>query len=160
MQTDKQSKRKVLRKIPPSVLANAKGLAIFTSMRSGIAPLGGAGGAGVVVARLPDGSWSGPASISPQNLSTGVRLHLIFSLSSCSRNYQTHHHAPDCCSHPVPHRHRRVRLRPRHPHAEGARVLLPPQSHHWHRDRRRRRPVRRGRSDGGGKRSRACVLLC
>jgi lipid-binding SYLF domain-containing protein len=53
--TDKKSKRKVLRKIPPSVIKKAKGLAIFTSMRSGIAPFGGAGGAGLVMARLPDG---------------------------------------------------------------------------------------------------------
>lgn len=49
---------KVLRKIPPEVFAEAKGLAIFTSMRSGIAPFGGAGGTGVVVARLPDGCKS------------------------------------------------------------------------------------------------------
>jgi len=53
--TDKKSKDKVLRKIPPQVIKNAKGLAIFTSMRSGIAPFGGAGGCGIVVARLPDG---------------------------------------------------------------------------------------------------------
>ncbi|CAK9786309.1 DUF500-domain-containing protein [Cutaneotrichosporon oleaginosum] len=72
--TDKKTKRKVLRKVPPAVLKDAQGLAIFTSMRSGIAPLGGAGGAGVVVARLEDGSWSAPASISPQNLSTGFLI--------------------------------------------------------------------------------------
>jgi lipid-binding SYLF domain-containing protein len=72
--TDKKSKRKVLRKVPPAVLKDAQGLAIFTSMRSGIAPLGGAGGAGVVVARLEDGSWSAPASISPQNISTGFLI--------------------------------------------------------------------------------------
>ncbi|KAJ9094553.1 hypothetical protein QFC20_006868 [Naganishia adeliensis] len=65
---------KVLRKIPPEVFAEAKGLAIFTSMRSGIAPFGGAGGTGVVVARLPDGSWSGPSSTSPNNLSSGFLL--------------------------------------------------------------------------------------
>ncbi len=76
--------QKVLRKIPPQVIGTAKGLAIFTSMRSGIAPFGGAGGAGIVVAKLPDGSgfkliskllisaWSAPASISPNNLSAGV----------------------------------------------------------------------------------------
>lgn len=54
----KKTKTKVLRKIPPEVIGQAKGLAIFTSMRSGIAPFGGAGGAGVVVAKLPDGSES------------------------------------------------------------------------------------------------------
>lgn len=48
--------QKVLRKIPPAIIQSASGLAIFTSMRTGIAPFGGAGGSGVVVAKLPDGS--------------------------------------------------------------------------------------------------------
>ena len=56
--TPKGKQRKVLRKIPPEVIAEAKGLCIFTSMRSGIAPFGGAGGTGVVVGRLPDGCES------------------------------------------------------------------------------------------------------
>lgn len=68
-----KKQRKVIRKVPHSVIASAKGLAIFTSMRTGLAPFGGAGGmvqcrtlfwdlcsqnqgAGVVVAKLPDGS--------------------------------------------------------------------------------------------------------
>lgn len=50
------------------------GLAIFTSMRSGIAPFGGSGGAGIVVARLEDGSWSAPSAMSPNNLSAGLML--------------------------------------------------------------------------------------
>jgi lipid-binding SYLF domain-containing protein len=54
-----KKKAKVLRKIPPEVIKQAKGVAIFTAMRSGIAPLGGAGGSGMVIARLPDGcEWS------------------------------------------------------------------------------------------------------
>lgn len=53
--TEKKKKVKVIRKIPPTVIAQAKGLAIFTCMRTGFAPFGGAGGAGVVVAKLPDG---------------------------------------------------------------------------------------------------------
>lgn len=53
-----KKKVKVLRKIPPNVMKEAYGVAIFTSMRTGIAPFGGAGGAGLVVARLPDGSES------------------------------------------------------------------------------------------------------
>ncbi|WVQ73339.1 hypothetical protein IAR50_002907 [Cryptococcus sp. DSM 104548] len=69
-----KKKKKVIRKIPPAVIAKASGLAIFTSMRSGIAPFGGAGGAGLVVAKLPDGSWSPPASITPNNLSTGFLI--------------------------------------------------------------------------------------
>ncbi|OCF43086.1 hypothetical protein I317_03055 [Kwoniella heveanensis CBS 569] len=70
----KKKKTKVIRKIPPTVIAQAKGLAIFTSMRTGFAPFGGAGGAGVVVAKLPDGTWSAPASISPNNLSAGFLI--------------------------------------------------------------------------------------
>ena len=46
---------KVLRKIPPKVLKEAQGIVIFTAMRSGFAPFGGAGGSGLVLARLPDG---------------------------------------------------------------------------------------------------------
>jgi len=49
---------KVLRKIPPKVMKEAQGIVIFTAMRSGIAPFGGAGGTGVVLARLPDGCTS------------------------------------------------------------------------------------------------------
>jgi len=55
---DGEKKRKtvkVLRKIPPKIMKEAKGIVIFTAMRSGIAPFGGAGGTGLVLARLPDG---------------------------------------------------------------------------------------------------------
>jgi lipid-binding SYLF domain-containing protein len=37
-------------------------------------PFAGAGGAGVIVAKLPDGSWSAPSSVSPNNLSVGAML--------------------------------------------------------------------------------------
>ncbi|KAF2271545.1 DUF500-domain-containing protein [Westerdykella ornata] len=48
--------------IPPHILANAKGLAILTVFKAGF--LGTARfGSGVVVARLPDGSWSAPSAI-------------------------------------------------------------------------------------------------
>ncbi|WWC85460.1 uncharacterized protein L201_000323 [Kwoniella dendrophila CBS 6074] len=70
----KKKKIKVIRKIPPSVIASAKGLAIFTSMRTGFAPFGGAGGNGLVVAKLPGGTWSAPASITPNNLSAGFLI--------------------------------------------------------------------------------------
>jgi lipid-binding SYLF domain-containing protein len=65
--------RKVLRKIPPEVLRTACGLAIFTSMRTAFSFIGGAGGAGVVVARLEDGSWSAP-SMSPNSLTVGLMI--------------------------------------------------------------------------------------
>ena len=48
-------KVKMLRKIPAKVFQNCYGVAVFTSMRTGIAPFGGAGGAGVVIAKLEDG---------------------------------------------------------------------------------------------------------
>lgn len=47
-------------------------------MRSGIAPFGGGGGAGLVLARLPDGSWSAPSAISPNNMSAGFLLGVDF----------------------------------------------------------------------------------
>lgn len=48
--------------IPASILANAKGLAILTVIKAGF--LGSARfGSGLVVARLPDGSWSAPSAI-------------------------------------------------------------------------------------------------
>ncbi|KAL2755606.1 hypothetical protein ACRALDRAFT_1034192 [Sodiomyces alcalophilus JCM 7366] len=48
--------------IPPSVLAKAKGLAVLTVLKAGF--LGsGRFGSGLVVARLPDGSWSAPSAI-------------------------------------------------------------------------------------------------
>lgn len=48
--------------IPPSILANAKGLAVITVLKAGF--LGsGRFGSGLVVARLPNGSWSAPSAI-------------------------------------------------------------------------------------------------
>ncbi|CAO1614806.1 unnamed protein product [Parajaminaea phylloscopi] len=69
-----KKKRKVLKKIPPRAIRNAKGIVIYTAMRSGIAPLGGAGGTGLMMARLPDGSWSAPTSVSPNNFAVGLLL--------------------------------------------------------------------------------------
>lgn len=53
---------KVVQKIPTEVIKNAKGLAIFTTMRTGLW-MSGAGGSGVLVARKEDGTWSGPSGI-------------------------------------------------------------------------------------------------
>lgn len=57
-----KKKQKVLKKIPSEVIRNAKGLAIFTTMRTGLW-ISGAGGSGILVGRLPDGSWSPPSGI-------------------------------------------------------------------------------------------------
>ncbi|KAF1993316.1 hypothetical protein P154DRAFT_503700 [Amniculicola lignicola CBS 123094] len=58
-------------KIPQQVIADAKGLAIFSGFRGGMY-LAGAGGSGVVVARLPDGTWSPPSAFSVRSGSIGI----------------------------------------------------------------------------------------
>jgi lipid-binding SYLF domain-containing protein len=55
-------KQKVLKKIPSHVIKNAKALAIFTTMRTGLW-MSGAGGSGILIARKDDGSWSPPSGI-------------------------------------------------------------------------------------------------
>jgi len=55
-------KAKVVKKIPTEVIKKAKGLAIFTTMRTGLW-VSGAGGSGILVARKEDGSWSGPSGL-------------------------------------------------------------------------------------------------
>jgi len=66
-----QGKQRVLKKIPAKVIKEAKGLAIFTTMRTGWL-LGGSGGSGVLVGRHPEtGEWSPPSGIQTQNLAFG-----------------------------------------------------------------------------------------
>ena len=56
-------KQRVLKKIPEKVIKNARGLAIFTVMRTGFW-VSGAGGSGILVARdLETGEWSPPSGI-------------------------------------------------------------------------------------------------
>jgi lipid-binding SYLF domain-containing protein len=58
-----QGKQRVLQKIPEKVIRDAKGLAIFTTMRTGLW-VSGAGGSGVLVARdQKTGAWSPPSGI-------------------------------------------------------------------------------------------------
>ena len=57
-----KGRQRVIKKIPEKVIQEAKGLAIFTTMRSGLW-VSGAGGSGIVVARKEDGTWSEPAGI-------------------------------------------------------------------------------------------------
>ncbi|CAG1970551.1 hypothetical protein SNK03_006247 [Fusarium graminearum] len=62
-QAGPKQKQRVLKKIPKKVIQNAVGLAIFTTMRTGLW-VSGAGGSGVLVARNEeDGSWSPPSGI-------------------------------------------------------------------------------------------------
>lgn len=57
-----KGKQRVLQKIPTSVIKKAKGLAIFTTMRTGLW-ISGAGGSGILVARQENGEWSPPSGI-------------------------------------------------------------------------------------------------
>ncbi|OJJ96823.1 hypothetical protein ASPACDRAFT_54208 [Aspergillus aculeatus ATCC 16872] len=58
-----KGKQRVLKKIPSRVIQQAKGLAIFTTMRTGLW-LSGSGGSGVLLARIPEtGEWSPPSGI-------------------------------------------------------------------------------------------------
>ncbi|KAG7009597.1 hypothetical protein G7Y79_00002g007120 [Physcia stellaris] len=60
--TGPKGKAKVIKKIPTEVIRNAKGLAIFTTMRTGLW-VSGAGGSGILVARTATGEWSPPSGI-------------------------------------------------------------------------------------------------
>lgn len=56
-------KQTVLTQIPSEVIRKAKGLAIFTTMRTGLW-MSGAGGSGILVGRIPEtGEWSPPSGI-------------------------------------------------------------------------------------------------
>ncbi|KAL4919476.1 hypothetical protein BDW62DRAFT_40453 [Aspergillus aurantiobrunneus] len=58
-----KGKQRVLKKIPTKVIQDAKGLAIFTTMRTGLW-FSGSGGSGVLLARIPEtGEWSPPSGI-------------------------------------------------------------------------------------------------
>ena len=57
-----KGKQKVVKKIPAEVIRRAKGLAIFTTMRTGLW-VSGAGGSGILVGRTPSGEWSPPSGI-------------------------------------------------------------------------------------------------
>lgn len=57
-----RGKARVVKKIPIEVIQKAKGLAIFTTMRTGLW-VSGAGGSGVLVARTASGEWSPPSGI-------------------------------------------------------------------------------------------------
>lgn len=61
------------KKIPAEVIRKAKGLVVFNILRAGLWE-SGAGGSGVVVSRLKDGSWSYPAAIKLSTPEVGVVL--------------------------------------------------------------------------------------
>ena len=60
-------------KIPARLLAKAKGIAVVTVAKAGLW-FGGEMGTGLVVARLPDGSWSAPSAIGLIGFSFGALI--------------------------------------------------------------------------------------
>ncbi|KZO98361.1 hypothetical protein CALVIDRAFT_41244 [Calocera viscosa TUFC12733] len=79
---DRKKTQKVIRKIPPSAIDKCAGLAIFTVFRTGFV-ISGAGGSGVVIAKLPDGSWSAPSGILLHTLGWGFLAGADVSTSRC-----------------------------------------------------------------------------
>ncbi|KAB5546827.1 hypothetical protein GE09DRAFT_1174759 [Coniochaeta sp. 2T2.1] len=73
VQDGPKQKQRVLKRIPQKVIQNAVGLAIFTTMRTGLW-ISGAGGSGVLVARTEDGSWSPPSGIMLHTAGLGFLL--------------------------------------------------------------------------------------
>ncbi|ORY31823.1 hypothetical protein BCR39DRAFT_525563 [Naematelia encephala] len=62
-----------LNSIPKAVLLRAKGLAIFTILKAGFV-FSGKAGSGLVIARLPDGSWSAPSCIATAGVGWGLQI--------------------------------------------------------------------------------------
>lgn len=71
----KTKKPKVLLTIPSKVIARAQGLAIFTTARAGF-QVSGATGSGILIARLPDGTWSPPSGIQVHSVGAGFVIGL------------------------------------------------------------------------------------
>ncbi|KAK6857870.1 hypothetical protein PG995_005569 [Apiospora arundinis] len=82
---DTSKKTKGRAKIPAEVIQNAKGLAIFITMRAGMW-VSGSAGSGVVMARLPDGTWSPPSAFSAYTVGAGVILGADHTESVCVLN--------------------------------------------------------------------------
>jgi len=59
--------------IPPEILQNAKGLAVITVLKAGFL-FSGRAGSGVIIARLPDGSWSPPSAIVSAGAGVGGQI--------------------------------------------------------------------------------------
>ncbi|KAF7306585.1 Ysc84 domain-containing protein [Mycena indigotica] len=59
--------------IPRVVLEQAKGFAIFTVLKAGFL-FSARAGTGIVIARLPDGTWSSPSAIGTAGLGVGSQL--------------------------------------------------------------------------------------
>ncbi|KAL1741739.1 hypothetical protein HDZ31DRAFT_44753 [Schizophyllum fasciatum] len=70
---DPERPESALNAIPKAVLQNARGLAIFQVIKAGFV-FSGKAGSGLVIARLPDGSWSAPSCIATGGLGWGLQI--------------------------------------------------------------------------------------
>jgi len=62
-----------LNSVPKAVLQRARGLAVFTILKAGFV-FSGKAGSGLVIARLPDGSWSAPSCIATAGVGWGLQI--------------------------------------------------------------------------------------
>ncbi|TCD70792.1 hypothetical protein EIP91_001823 [Steccherinum ochraceum] len=62
-----------LNSIPKPVLQRARGLAVFSVLKAGFV-FSGKAGSGLVIARLPDGSWSAPSCIATGGVGWGLQI--------------------------------------------------------------------------------------
>ncbi|KAK0551750.1 hypothetical protein OC846_001954 [Tilletia horrida] len=70
---DPEHPESALNSIPKAVLQQAKGLAIFSVVKAGFVWSARAG-SGVVIARLPDGSWSAPSCLATGGVGLGLQI--------------------------------------------------------------------------------------
>ncbi|EIW67594.1 hypothetical protein TREMEDRAFT_40282 [Tremella mesenterica DSM 1558] len=70
---DPSHPQSALNSIPKAVLQRAKGLAVFTILKAGFV-FSGKAGSGIVIARLPDGSWSAPSCIATAGVGWGLQI--------------------------------------------------------------------------------------
>ncbi|KAI0647784.1 DUF500-domain-containing protein [Trametes maxima] len=70
---DPEHPESALNAIPKAVLQRARGLAIFSVVKAGFV-FSGKAGSGIVIARLPDGSWSAPSCIATGGVGWGLQI--------------------------------------------------------------------------------------
>ncbi|KAH9889970.1 DUF500-domain-containing protein [Cubamyces lactineus] len=70
---DPEHPESALNSIPKAVLQRARGLAIFSVVKAGFV-FSGKAGSGIVIARLPDGSWSAPSCIATGGVGWGLQI--------------------------------------------------------------------------------------
>jgi len=70
---DPERPQSALNSIPKAVLQRARGLAVFQVLKAGFV-FSGKAGSGLVIARLPDGSWSAPSCIATGGLGWGLQI--------------------------------------------------------------------------------------